>query len=162
PSASAPVADTHGKSSKTSGVFEITSNFNPSFSLKGSSSQIEICTRDYMSWCLKDKAPKTMQAEYDRVLKETKESDPKKIFKVTILKVTSKPDELKAAKEEFGLSNKGGKPQGTSQTSAGDASKTANLTPEEALNAIQTLEATHGEAEKTATATETEIKTEEK
>lgn len=148
PAVQTPVVES-GKKGKTQGIFEITSNFNPAFSLRGSSSQIEICTRDYMSWCLKDKAPKSMQAEYDRAKKENKESDPKKIFNVAILKSASKPDDLKSAKEEFGLSNKGGKPQGTANTDAkgGDKSETGKngkvvtLSPEEALKAIQTLDA---------------------
>lgn len=133
-----PVSQTVINKGKTQGIYEITSKFNTpdKFSLRGSSSQIEVCTRDYMSWCLKDKAPKSMQTEFDRVKKENKELDPKKIFNVTILKTVSKIDDLKAAKEEFGINNKGGKPQ----TNGGN--QNVSLSPEESLETIQTLDET--------------------
>lgn len=149
-STQAPATSETGKKNKTQGIYEITSNFNPNFSLKGSSSQIEICTRDYMSWCLKDKAPKSMQAEYDRAKKENKESDPKKIFKVNILKVAQSVDNLKAAKEEFGISNKGGKPRET------NSDKSKNITPEEALKNMPTFATTHGKTEEKTEAPDTE------
>lgn len=89
------------------GIFEITSKVqgNNGFSLKGASTQIEVCTRDYQTWCKKGKAPKTMQAEYDRVKKlaEGAEIEPSVVFKTTILETCTTADELAKAKEKHGL-----------------------------------------------------------
>jgi len=100
-------------SNKTIGIYKITSNFNTEdiFKLVGASSQIEVCTRDYMNWCKKGKAPKIMQVEFDRVEKEQLSHEPGATFKVEILKAVSTIEDLAAAKTEFGLGNKGGKPK---------------------------------------------------
>lgn len=91
------------KKVKTQGIFQITSKFDPTVSIKGSSSQIEVCTRDYLSWCLKNKAPKTLQAEFDLRHKADAKLEPKDVFTVETLKVCATDKELKAAKAEFGL-----------------------------------------------------------
>jgi len=98
------------KGTKTMGIYQLTSRQNSieNFKLVGSSTQIEICTRDYMNWCKKAKAPKSMQAEYNRVaglanLKPGECIDPTILFKVEILKTCNTPAELDAAKIEFGL-----------------------------------------------------------
>jgi hypothetical protein len=98
------------KGTKTQGIYQLTSRQNSieGFKLVGSSTQIEICTRDYMNWCKKAKAPKSMQAEYNRVaglanLKPGECIDPTILFKVEILKVCKTPAELDSAKIEFGL-----------------------------------------------------------
>lgn len=51
---------------KTSGVFKVVTDRNPSFYYVGASSQIEIAFRDYMNWVAKGKAPKAIQEEADR------------------------------------------------------------------------------------------------
>lgn len=126
--------------SKTIGIYKLTSNYNTeeAFKLIGASSQIEVCTRDYMNWCKKGKAPKTMQAEFDRAIKETAATEPSVIFKVDILKAVETLEALEAAKAEFGLGNKGGKPKGDKPAKTPKADKTA-LTPEEALAKMGTL-----------------------
>lgn len=98
------------KGTKTMGIYQLTSRQNSieGFKLVGSSTQIEICTRDYMNWCKKAKAPKSMQAEYNRVaalanLKPGECIDPTILFKVEILKACNTPAELDSAKIEFGL-----------------------------------------------------------
>lgn len=91
------------KKTKTQGIFQITSKFDPTVILKGSSSQIEICTRDYMNWCLKNKAPKTLQAEYDKQHALNAKLTPAEIFEVTILKACPTTTDLKNAKADFGL-----------------------------------------------------------
>lgn len=98
------------KGKKTQGIYQLTSRQNSveGFKLVGSSSQIEICTRDYMSWCKKNKAPKSMQAEYNRVsqladLKPGEIVDPTILFKVEVLRVCNTALELDSAKIEFGL-----------------------------------------------------------
>jgi len=130
--------------SKTIGVYKVTSNFSTEevFKLLGASSQIEVCTRDYMSWCKKGKAPKTMQAEYDRAIRlpeinTTDAASPSNIFKVEILKAVDTLEALEAAKAEFGLGNKGGKPK-TDKPKTPKADKPV-LTPEDALAAMGTL-----------------------
>lgn len=132
---------------KTIGIYQVTSNFGTveDFKLVGASSQIEVCTRDYMSWCKKGKAPKTMQAEYDRVQKDNGRKnvqeaiEPAVIFKVNILKACKDIAELDIAKTEFGLSNKGGKPK--DDKPANSKTKTT-LSPEDALAAMGTLDGT--------------------
>lgn len=98
------------KGTKTMGIYQLTSRQNSieNFKLVGSSTQIEICTRDYMNWCKKAKAPKSMQVEYNRVaglanLKPGECIDPTILFKVEILKACNTPAELDSAKIEFGL-----------------------------------------------------------
>lgn len=129
--------------SKTIGIYKVTSNFNTeeAFKLVGTSSQIEVCTRDYMSWCKKGKAPKTMQAEFDRVVKEALATEPSATFKVDILKAVETIADLVAAKAEFGLSAKGGKPK-TDKPSKTPKAATSELTPEDALAAMGTLDGT--------------------
>jgi len=126
---------------KTIGIYAVTSNFNTeeAFKLVGASSQIEVCTRDYMSWCKKGKAPKTMQAEWDRVIKEALATEPANTFKVSILKTCTTLEDLEAAKTEFGLSNKGGKPKGSKPAST-KTPKAEAKTPEDALAAMGTLD----------------------
>lgn len=51
---------------KTSGVFKVVTDRNPSFYYVGASSQIEIAFRDYMNWVAKGKAPKAIQREADK------------------------------------------------------------------------------------------------
>jgi len=129
---------------KTIGIYKVTSNFNTeeAFKLVGASSQIEVCTRDYMSWCKKGKAPKTMQAEFDRIIKEGLATEPSAVFKVDILKACKDMAELDAAKPEFGLSNKGGKPKSDKPAASGKSKEKKVLTPEEALAAMGTLDGT--------------------
>ena len=98
------------KGKKTQGIYQLTSRQNSieGFKLVGSSTQIEICTRDYMNWCKKAKAPKSMQAEYNRVaglanLKPGECIDPTILFKVEVLRVCNTALELDSAKIEFGL-----------------------------------------------------------
>lgn len=91
------------KKTKTQGIFQITSKYDPTVVLKGSSSQIEICTRDYMNWCLKDKAPKALQAEYNRVHVLYPTLVPADIFTVTVLQACPTVTDLKDAKAKFGL-----------------------------------------------------------
>lgn len=130
-------------SNKTIGIYKVTSNFNTeeAFKLVGASSQIEVCTRDYMNWCKKGKAPKTMQAEFDRVVKEALATEPSATFKVDILKAVDTIEALEAAKTEFGLSNKGGKPKTDKPAKTPKADKPA-LTPEQALEQMGTLDGT--------------------
>jgi len=130
-------------SNKTIGIYKVTSNFNTeeAFKLVGASSQIEVCTRDYMSWCKKGKAPKTMQAEFDRVVKEALATEPSATFKVDILKAVETIADLDAAKAEFGLSAKGGKPK-TDKPAKTPKAAAPELTPEDALAAMGTLDGT--------------------
>jgi hypothetical protein len=51
---------------RTMGKFIVKSKHDPSFVYEGYSKQCEIAFRDYMSWCLKGKGPKSIQAEYDK------------------------------------------------------------------------------------------------
>jgi len=51
---------------KTVGKFVITSKFDENFKYEGYSKQCEVMFRDYMGWCIKGKAPKLLQAEYDK------------------------------------------------------------------------------------------------
>lgn len=88
---------------KTMGIFQITGKFDPTVLVKGASSQIEICTRDYLSWLLKNKAPKILQIEFDRAHKADAKIEPKDVFEITILKTCKTDADLKAAKTEFGL-----------------------------------------------------------
>lgn len=142
--------------SKTIGIYKVTSNFNTeeAFKLIGASSQIEVCTRDYMSWCKKGKAPKTMQAEFDRVVKEALATEPSATFKVDILKAVETISDLDAAKTEFGLSAKGGKPK-TDKPAKTPKAAAPELTPEDALAAMGTLDGTP--APKTAVEIGTEV-----
>lgn len=130
---------------KTIGIYAVTSNFNTkeNFKLVGASSQIEVCTRDYMSWCSKGKAPKSMQAEYDRIIAEDNVPayDPKVIFKVDILKAVETLVELDAAKAEFGLSGKGGKPKTDKAAKTPKAAKEV-VSAEDALKKMGTLDGT--------------------
>lgn len=98
---------------KTQGIFSVTSRLTPKseFEFIGSSSQAEICSRDYLSWCKKGKAPKKMQEEYDKATKMAgcKHGvvlDPTLVFKVEILEVCNTVSELEAAKERFGITRK--------------------------------------------------------
>lgn len=145
-------------SNKTIGIYKVTSNFNTeeAFKLVGASSQIEVCTRDYMSWCKKGKAPKTMQAEFDRVIKETLATEPSATFKVDILKAVDTIEALEAAKAEFGLGNKGGKPK-TDKPKTSKAAK-SELTPEDALAAMGTLDGTPAPEPTPVTDVDTAIK----
>jgi DNA-binding NarL/FixJ family response regulator len=93
-----------------------------------------------MNWCKKGKAPKTMQAEYDRAIRlpeGTDEAIPSSIFKVDILASAATTEELEALKEQYGLSKKGGKPKTDKST---PKSSKVELTPEEALTAMGTLD----------------------
>jgi hypothetical protein len=132
-------------SNKTIGIYKVTSNFNTeeAFKLVGASSQIEVCTRDYMSWCSKGKAPKSMQAEYDRMVAKDNVPayDPKAIFKVDILKAVETLAELDAAKAEFGLSGKGGKPKTDKAAKTPKAAKEV-VSAEDALKKMGTLDGT--------------------
>jgi hypothetical protein len=56
---------TNAAAVKTHGQFVITSKLDPTFSYSGYSCQCEIVYRDYLGWCTKAKAPKTLQAFYN-------------------------------------------------------------------------------------------------
>jgi len=88
---------------KTMGIFEIKSTGNEDFSFKGASTQIEVCTKDYISWCKNGKAPPILQAEYDKSLGAC-------TFIVSILREVQTPEELAEAKVDYGLKS-GGKPR---------------------------------------------------
>lgn len=53
------------KKSPTSGKFEISDSKTGKILVSGISKQCEICSRDYLTWLLKGKAPKILQAAYD-------------------------------------------------------------------------------------------------
>ena len=93
---------------KTMGIYQITSNLTPEFKFIGFSTQIEVCTKDYMSWCKKGKGPKRLQDEYDIGLLSGNYTT-EQMFTVTILKVCTTQEEFALAKAEFGLSTGGSK-----------------------------------------------------
>lgn len=94
---------------KTMGIYQITSNLTPEFKFIGFSTQIEVCTKDYMSWCKKEKGPKRLQDEYDKDQRMC-------VFTVDILKVCATQEELALAKIEFGLSAGGCKTTNVKKT----------------------------------------------
>lgn len=96
---------------KTIGIYKITSEYDTNFKMLGSSTQIEVCTKDYINWAKKGKAPKVMQEAYDNYLAQIPAAKtPQEFFKVNILKTVDTVEELAAAKVEFGLGTAGGKP----------------------------------------------------
>jgi len=74
---------------KTMGKFNVSSKFNTQFNYEGYSKQCEVAFRDYMIWCEKSKAPKALQAEYNRVLKEKKDAKTTDIFVLAITSLTT-------------------------------------------------------------------------
>lgn len=106
---------------KTMGIFSLTSRLTPKaeFQFVGSSTQAEVCARDYQSWCRKGKAPKSLQAEYDKACKMANLTpgetvNPAALFHFEILEVCNTVGELEAAKERFGIVRKA--PQRTDST----------------------------------------------
>jgi hypothetical protein len=83
------MAETNGKT-KTLGKFTVTSKFDKDFSYTGYSKQCEVAFRDYCNWCGKGKAPKALQAEYDKRKATTEDTD--KIFELHIQEMT--PEEF--------------------------------------------------------------------
>lgn len=106
---------------KTMGIFSLTSRLTPKaeFQFVGSSTQAEVCARDYQSWCRKGKAPKSLQAEYDKACKMANLTpgetvNPASLFHFEILEVCNTVSELEAAKEKYGIVRKA--PQRTDST----------------------------------------------
>lgn len=94
---------------KTMGIYKITSEYDTNFTMLGSSSQIEVCTKDYISWIRKGKAPPKMQQAYNDYWNNISTAiQPEEFFKVNIIKICDTPEELTAAKQEFGLGSTGG------------------------------------------------------
>jgi hypothetical protein len=133
------------KKTKTQGVFQITSNFDPTVVLKGASSQIEICTRDYMSWCLKAKAPKAIQVEFDKQLALNPKLTPADVFTVVILEACPTSESLKQAKVTYGLNTAKAAETASSASTPKQPSKftvyantrTARMASDEIVKAIQ-------------------------
>jgi len=86
---------------KTMGKFNVTSKFDTQFNYEGYSKQCEVAFRDYMSWCTKSKAPKAIQTEYDRVLKDNKDTKTSDIFTLAITAMTQEEFE-KATNKKVG------------------------------------------------------------
>jgi hypothetical protein len=73
---------------KTMGKFNVSSKFNTNFNYEGYSKQCEVAFRDYKSWCVKSKAPKALQDEYDRVCKDNKDTKADDIFSLAVTAMT--------------------------------------------------------------------------
>ena len=80
---------------KTSGVFKIVTDRNPSFCYIGASSQIETVFRDYMNWVVKGKAPKAIQREADKYGRKPE------IFRYEVLEEVEDRAELNKRKKEW-------------------------------------------------------------
>jgi len=69
---------------KTQGQFVITSKLDSTYKQTGYSSQCEIMFRDYCGWCLKKKAPKLMQAQFDSQIAKNKDLKLADLFVLTV------------------------------------------------------------------------------
>ena len=81
---------------RTIGKFTIKSKNDPNFSYDGYSKQCEVMFRDYMGWCRKNKAPKALQAEYDKAI--VAGIKPEEIFTLEIQPMTEEEFEKAANK----------------------------------------------------------------
>jgi len=69
--------------------YELTSKFNSNFKHEGKSKQVKICVRDYFTQCLRNAAPKAIQAEYNRVMEQYGIVEPRDIFVCKMITATT-------------------------------------------------------------------------
>ena len=84
----------------TCGIYEIYANDNGEKIYIGSSTRIETCVKDYISWAVKGKAPKTIQGAYDRMIQTGIVVS--NMFEWKLLEECTK-DGLSALKVKYGL-----------------------------------------------------------